>query len=129
MLKIPCQSDLKIRPIYHWKSSRVKAHLAISFMAYILVRYLEHRVRLQYKKMSPEKIKQILLSVQTSILYDTTTNRKFALPSKVTDDAKKIYDLIKKNECIKHPSNYGILGVNKGLFTNGWIASKIFETV
>ena len=26
-------------------------------------------------------------------------------------------DLIKKNGCIKHPLNYGILGVNKGLFT------------
>jgi len=86
--------DLKIRPIYHWKPSRVKAHLAISFMAYTLVRYLEYRVRLQYKKMSPEKIKQTLLSVQTSILYDTTTNKKFALPSKVSDDAKKIYKLM-----------------------------------
>jgi len=86
--------DLKIRPIYHWKPSRVNAHLAISFMAYTLVRYLEYRVRLQYKKLSPEKIRQILLSVQTSILYDTTTNKKFAMPSKVTDDAKKIYKLM-----------------------------------
>jgi len=86
--------DLKIRPIYHWKPSRVKAHLAISFMAYTLVRYLEYRVRLQYKKLSPQKIRQILLSVQTSILYDTTTDKKFAMPSKVSDDAKKIYKLM-----------------------------------
>jgi len=86
--------DLKIRPIYHWKPSRVKAHLAISFMAYALVRYLEHRVRLQYKKLSPEKIRQILLSVQTSILYDTSTDRKFAMPSRVSDDARKIYKLM-----------------------------------
>ena len=86
--------DLKIRPIYHWKPSRVKAHLAISFMAYTLVRYLEYRVRLQYKKLSPEKIRQILLSVQTSILYDTKTDKKFSMPSKVSDDAKKIYKLM-----------------------------------
>ena len=86
--------DLKIRPIYHWKPSRVKAHLAISFMAYTLVRYLEYRIRLQYKKLSPEKIRQILLSVQTSILYDTATDRKFAMPSKISDDAKKIYKLM-----------------------------------
>lgn len=86
--------DLKIRPIYHWKPSRVKAHLAISFIAYTLVRYLEHRVRLQYKKLSPEKIRQILLSIQTSILYDTTTDRKFTMPSKVSEDAKKIYKLM-----------------------------------
>ena len=86
--------DLKIRPIYHWKPSRVKAHLAISFMAYTLVRYLEHRIRLQYKKISPQKIREILLSVQTSILYDTATDKKFTLPSKVSEDAKKIYKLM-----------------------------------
>jgi transposase len=86
--------DLKIRPIYHWKPSRVKAHLAISFMAFTLVRYLEYRVRLQYKKLSPEKIRQILLSIQTSILYDTATDKKFAMPSRVSDEAKKIYKLM-----------------------------------
>ncbi len=29
------------------------------------------------------------------------------------------FELIKKNGCIKHHSNYSILGVNEGLFTNG----------
>lgn len=86
--------DLKIRPIYHWKPSRVKAHLAISFMAYTLVRHLEHRVRLQYVKLSPEKIRKILLSIQVSILYDTRTNKKFVLPSKISQEAKKIYRLM-----------------------------------
>jgi len=86
--------DLKIRPIYHWKPSRVKAHLAISFMAYTLVRHLEHRVRLQYVKLSPEKIRKILLSIQISILYDTQKNKKFAMPSKISNDAKKIYKLM-----------------------------------
>jgi transposase len=86
--------DLKIRPIFHWKPRRVKAHLAISFMAYTLVRHLEHRVRLQYKKLSPEKIRKILLSIQTSILYDTKTDKKFAMPSKISTDAKKIYKLM-----------------------------------
>ena len=89
--------DLKIRPIYHWKPSRVKAHLAISFMAYALVRHLEYRVRLQYKKLSPQKIRNILLSIQSSILYDTATNRKFSMPSKVSQDAKKIYKLMEVN--------------------------------
>lgn len=86
--------DLKIRPIYHWKPSRIKAHLAISFMAYTLVRHLEYRVRLQYIKLSPEKIRQILLSIQVSILYDTKTKKRFAMPSKISGDAKKIYKLM-----------------------------------
>jgi len=86
--------DLKIRPIYHWKPSRIKAHLAISFIAYTLIRHLEHRVRLQYIKLSPEKIRKILLSVQVSILYDTKTDRRFVLPSAVSTEAKKIYKLM-----------------------------------
>jgi len=86
--------DLKVRPIYHYKESRVKAHLAISFMAYTLVRHLEHRVRLQYKKLSPQRIRTALLGVQESILYDTKHDRKFALPSSITLDAEKIYKLM-----------------------------------
>jgi len=83
--------DLKIRPIYHWKPSRIKAHLAISFMAYALVRHLEYRVRVQYKKLSPQRIRETLLAVQTSTLYDTKQNKKFLLPSRVSSEAKKIY--------------------------------------
>jgi transposase len=80
--------DLKIRPIYHWKPSRVKAHLAISFMAYTLVRHLEHRVRLQYVKLSPERIRQL------SRLFDTRTKMRFALPSAIAPEAVKIYKLM-----------------------------------
>ena len=86
--------DLRVRPIYHYKEERVKAHLAISFMAYTLVRHLEHRVRLQYKKLSPQRICTALLGVQESILYDTKHDRKFALPSDISIDAEKIYRLM-----------------------------------
>jgi len=86
--------DLKVRPVYHHKPNRVKAHLAISFMAYTLVRHLEHRVRLQYKKLSPQRIRQALLAVQESILYDTKTDKRFALPSSIVLDAEKIYKLM-----------------------------------
>lgn len=86
--------DLKVRPIYHHKESRIKAHLAISFMAYTLVRHLEHRVRLQYKKLSPQRIRTALLGVQESILYDTKNDKKFGLPSSITIDAEKIYRLM-----------------------------------
>ena len=86
--------DLKIRPVYHWKPSRVKAHLAISFMAYTLVRHLEHRVRLQYVKLSPQRIRQLLLNVQVSRLFDTKTKMRFALPSAIAPEAVKIYKLM-----------------------------------
>ncbi len=86
--------DLKVRPIYHYKEERIKAHLAISFMAFTLVRHLEHKVRLQYKKLSPKVIKTALLGVQESILYDTKNDKKFAIPSSTSIDAEKIYKLM-----------------------------------
>ncbi len=86
--------DLKVRPVFHWKPRRVRAHLAISFAAFSLVKYLEYRVKLQYKKMSPELIKQALMHVQTSILVDTSKNIRYGLPSKISKDAKKIYSLM-----------------------------------
>lgn len=86
--------DLKIRPVYHWKPERVKAHLAISFAAYMLTRYLEHRVRLQYKKLSPNVIRNLLLSVQTSLLVCKQKRIKYAIPSKMKKDIEKIYRLM-----------------------------------
>jgi transposase len=86
--------DLKIRPVYHWKPSRVKAHIAISFTTLLITRHLEHRVRLQYKKLSPRVIRDLLLNIQTSIVYDKTKKIKYAIPSKIKLDTKKIYKLM-----------------------------------
>jgi len=98
--------DLKIRPIYHWTPRRVKAHLAISFSAYMLTRYLEYRVRLQYKKLSPKVIRNLLLNVQKSIVYDKEKKIKYIIPSKIKPDAKKIYNLME----VKHSLTPYILG-------------------
>lgn len=92
--------DLRIRPVFHWKSSRVKAHMAISFTAYALVRHLEYRVRLQYKKLSPEKIRQRLSNVQTSILFDKKKRIRYGLPSRIDLEARKIYQVMNVKKTI-----------------------------
>jgi transposase len=86
--------DLAVRPIFHWKPQRVRAHIAICFIAYSLVKNLEYRVKLQYKALSIETIRQTLLRVQTSILFDRKKRIRYGLPSKMKQDAKKIYKLM-----------------------------------
>lgn len=86
--------DLKIRPVYHWKPQRVKAHLAISFAALFLVRHLEYRVRVQYKKTSPKIIKESLLSVQHSTLICKQKKIKYAIPSPMNVITKKLYRIM-----------------------------------
>lgn len=86
--------DLKIRPIYHWTSRRVRAHIAISFMALACVRNLAYRVSLQYKKLSPEVIRRELLHTQLSFLKHQQTKARYCVPSNVSQDAKKIYQVM-----------------------------------
>jgi transposase len=82
--------DLKIRPIYHWKPHRVRAHLAISFIAFVCVRYLEYRMSVQSQKVSPEMIRQALLQVQASILEDGQ-GKTYLLTAPISAQAKEIY--------------------------------------
>lgn len=86
--------DLQVRPVFHWKPRRIAAHMAICFTAYALVKHLEYRVRLCYRKLSIEKIRQLLIHVQTSILFDKEKRIRYGLPSKMKKEARKIYNAI-----------------------------------
>lgn len=87
--------DLKMRPIYHFKPQRVEAHIAISFIAFVCVRYLEHLVAtMSSKKLSPEVIRQSLLEVQASVIEDRQTGKTFLLSSPLSTYAKEIYRVV-----------------------------------
>ncbi len=86
--------DLSVRPIYHWTPKRIKAHIAICFIALVCIRHLELRIHRQYKKMSPEAIRKELLHYQVSILKHLKTGQRYAIPSKTTTDLKKIYQIM-----------------------------------
>lgn len=86
--------DLKVRPIYHWNESRIRAHLAIAFMAFTCVRHLEYRVALQYQKLSPAVIRRELVHVQVSLLEDSNDQSIYAMPSALSPHAEKIYKVM-----------------------------------
>lgn len=85
--------DLAMRPIYHWAPQRIRAHIAIAFMAFACVRYLEYRLSIQSQALSPESIRQALLQTQASIIVDHKDERHYLLPSKISSEAKEIYRL------------------------------------
>lgn len=87
------KGEIKMRPIYHWTDNRIKAHIAICFMALCCVRFAEYEIAIRYKKMSTKEIKHQLKQVQTSILKDKSTNKLYGLPSKIQQDAYKILGL------------------------------------
>jgi transposase len=89
--------DLRVRPIFHWTAKRIKAHMAICFMAFSLIRFLQYRIRQKTGECySAERIRQELFRIQDSILVDTTDNNKYVIPSKPSQYAIKIYEAMSK---------------------------------
>ena len=89
--------DLKIRPIYHWKPARIKAHLALCFAALLCVRHLSYRCEIQYQKLSPEVIRRELVHVQISVLKHHKSNKLYALPSNIGAHAARLYKIVGKS--------------------------------
>jgi transposase len=81
--------DLRMRPIYHSTPKRIKAHTAISFMAFVCVRYLEYRLSLQSQKLLLEEIRKALMSVQASVIHDRKNEKSYLLPTTINTHAKK----------------------------------------
>ncbi|GAB6010455.1 IS1634 family transposase [Dysgonomonas reticulitermitis] len=84
--------DLRVRPVFHWSADRVRSHLAICFVAFSLIRFLQHRIKKEINEnFSAERIKDELLRIQESVVKDITNNNKYVIPSKTSTDALKIY--------------------------------------
>lgn len=86
------KTDLEMRPIYHFKSSRIQSHIAICFMALYLVRKMQLLLkRCRGKSASVATIQESLSRVQTSHIIDKANGFKFKLPSKMSPLAKDVY--------------------------------------
>ena len=83
--------DLKIRPIYHWKPKRVRAHIAICYMAFCCVQHVRYRLRLLGHEMSADVIRRELNALQVSILVESPSQDQYGMPSRASSDAKRIY--------------------------------------
>lgn len=86
--------DLLIRPIFHRTEKKIRAHIAIAYIAFTLVRHLEYRMKLIWTKISPERIRTELLHIQWSILYNKSTQKRYFLPSRISWIWESIYKAV-----------------------------------
>lgn len=83
--------DLKLRPIYHWTPNRIRAHIAICFIAYSLAKQAMYRLKLRQYPMSFNQLLDELLHAQSSILVDQSTKKQYIIPSHANETLKRIY--------------------------------------
>jgi transposase len=87
--------DLRVRPVFHWTAKRIKAHIAICFVAFALIRFLQYQIKQKTGEyFSAERIREELYRIQESVLINTADNNKYVVPSKPSQDAIKIYQVL-----------------------------------
>lgn len=57
------KTDLKIRPIFHYKKRRIEAHICIAFVACKLYKELERQLKIKQSNLSAEKAIDILKTI------------------------------------------------------------------
>jgi transposase len=89
--------DLRMRPVFHWTPNRIRAHIAICFVAFSLIRFLQHHLKQELdERFSARRISLELNSVQESILYDVNKKlNKYVIPSKSSNNVLKMYNAMK----------------------------------
>jgi transposase len=79
------KSDLRMRPIYHFKEKTIKAHILICFMALAVCKYMELKTGVSIK----HGIK-LLKGITDARLLNTLTNEEIILRSKINEDVQQL---------------------------------------
>jgi transposase len=82
------KSHLKIRPVYHWKPSRVTGHLVLCFLAFVFERHLEIELRNQKIQTSPARIREAIAQMQASLVE--VNGREYLMRSTIDTHGKSI---------------------------------------
>ncbi len=87
------KGSLKVRPMFHWTEHRVRAHVAICYLAFALVRVLRWRFQHQHpgKTLSEERIRAALSNVNASLVCDPHTQNRFLIPDPITREQRMLY--------------------------------------
>jgi len=92
--------NLAVRPIYHFKPERIKAHIGLCFLAFALLRQALQRIRLAQKAISPNDLRDTLMSVQATIFRHKSNGARFHTPSRFTHAAACVYRAFGIKRCL-----------------------------
>ena len=86
------KSTLSVRPIFHWTEPRIKGHFVICFLAFLLERTLEFKLKKANLEASPQKIQEVLNSMNFAEVK--IEKRKFLMKTKFANLGNKILRLL-----------------------------------
>jgi transposase len=93
------KTTLEVRPVFHWTEPRIKGHFVICFLAFLLERTLESKLKKANLEASPQKIQEVLNSMNFAEVK--IKQKKFLIKTKFESLGNKILRLLR----IKPPQN------------------------
>ncbi len=91
---------LKMRPIFHRLSKRIKSHIMICFLSYIILRYTEIFLKSRRFSFGPRSFLNTLSDIKTLIVQESKSKKQYAIPEEMSEEGQKIYKAfgVKRNE-------------------------------
>lgn len=99
------KSNLEARPIYVWTESSIKGHFVMCYLALVLERYLEYKLRQKGIDLSTEKIQEAIESAKIMVVEKESNGLKYYIKSETKDE----YDKIVKALGIKEIPSAGLI--------------------
>lgn len=91
------KTDLRIRPIYHFKKKRIEAHICIAFVAYTIYKELERLLKIKKTDISPKRAIELTHNMYELEYTLPDTGKKKTKYLKMDSEQQILYDAIQNN--------------------------------
>ncbi|MCD6413344.1 MAG: transposase [Elusimicrobia bacterium] len=88
------KTDLRVRPIYHYKRQRIEAHICVAFVAYTIYKELEYLLKQQGILMSPKRAAELTHTMYELEYTLPQSKKKEKILLKMDDEQQVLYNAI-----------------------------------
>lgn len=88
------KTDLRVRPIYHYRRRRIEAHLSIAFAAYAIYKELERLLEKHRTSLSPQRAAKLTHTMYALSYIEAGTGELKQVILKMDSEQEQLYDAI-----------------------------------
>lgn len=92
------KTDLRIRPIYHYRRKRIEAHICIAFVAYTIYKELERLLDKYHAEFSPKRAAELTHTMYALNYQSPNCYSPENLVLRMDTEQQELYDIIQQRE-------------------------------
>ncbi len=90
------KTDLRIRPIFHYREKRIEAHICIAFVAYVIYKEIEQLMKKENVKMSPARVAELTHNMYEIEFILPRSLKKERIILKMDEEQRLLLKIIQK---------------------------------